>query len=136
MSNRPCPWHSEEIAALKRCAAQGMTDVEAAEAVAISYTAPQRRTPAACRTKALTLGLDVIWTTRPAALTQGYKAQCGHEDENPHVKTEREDSRFIAAMQKAGYAPQEPSRDPGTNNPRQLGPHREGRPSSSSGWIA
>jgi hypothetical protein len=134
MGNRPCPWAPEEIAALKRCAAQGLTDVEAADAVALAFTAGQRRTPHACRDKARSLGLDVVWTTRPPMLVQGYKAQYGGHDENQDVKAEREDSAFIKAMQRAGYAPQEPEKRPGTHNPRQLSPHREGRPSSSSGW--
>jgi hypothetical protein len=135
MGNKICPWAPEEIEALKQCAAQGATDIEAAAAVALTYTARMRRTPAACRTKAHSMGLAVLWTTRPPALTQGYKATYGWEDENQNVKTAREDERFKAAMEAAGYAPQEPSRDPGTASPRQLGAPREGRPSSASGWI-
>jgi hypothetical protein len=136
MGNRPCPWAAEEIAALTACAQQNMTDVQAAEAVALAYTAAQRRTPHACRDKAHALGLDVIWTTRPTLLTQGYKAQYGGQDENPDVKAEREDAKFVAAMAREGHTPQEPSRDPGTTSPTTIQPARSGSISSSAGWIS
>jgi hypothetical protein len=135
VGNKICPWAPEELAALRACATAGATDIEAAAAVALAYTAKTRRTPTACRTKANSLGLAVLWTTRSAALTQGYKAAFGHEDEPQDIKAAREDERFKQAMARAGYTPQEPSRDPGTTSPRVLGPTREGRPSCASGWI-
>jgi hypothetical protein len=136
MGNRPCPWAAEEVAALTFCAQQGLTDVQAAEAVALAYTATQRRTPHACRDKARALGLDVIWTTRSPTLIQGHKAQYGGQDENPDIKAEREDAKFVAAMAREGHTPQEPSRDPGTTCPVKIQPVRSGSVSSSAGWIA
>jgi hypothetical protein len=134
MGNKP--WLPSELELLKELACEGRNDVEIAAEIDKWFP---RRTPTSCYFQARQLGLEVEWTTRPLALTSGGRQNLrpGNDERGEDIwhGAETVNEAFVAAMAREGRAPQEPQKRPGTSCPRTLGPHREGRPSSSSGWV-
>ena len=130
----PPPWNADELAMLRQCAEKAATDVDAAELLNLAFG--NRRTPNAVYTKALEIGVSVVWTTRPSA---GRPAQMrltpGNDPDDCWAGAAEADAIVREAMLREGRLPQAPSRQPGTAAPRTIGPHRSGSTSSSSGWI-
>jgi hypothetical protein len=133
MGNKP--WFPAEIDLLRRYAREGRTDAEIVAELGRRFP---RRTPAACYNKARQLGYEIEWTTRPAVLTPGGRLHLrpGNDERGEDIwhGAEHVNQEFIEAMAREGRAPQAPSTDHGTTAPKTICPHREGRPSSSSGW--
>jgi hypothetical protein len=133
MGNRP--WVQAEMELLQELARKGRTDVEIAGEISKWFP---RRTPTSCYFQARLLGLEIEWTTRPAAVTPNGRLRLrpGNDERGVDVwhGAEELNDAFVAAMAREGRTPQAPSSNPGTASPRTVGPHREGRPSSASGW--
>jgi hypothetical protein len=133
MGNKP--WTQTELELLMDLAEKGWNDVEIAAEIDKWFP---RRTPTSCYYQARLLGLEIEWTTRPAAVTPDGRLRLrpGNDERGDNIwhGAEQINDAFVAAMAREGRAPQEPEKRPGTHSPRSLSPHREGRPSSSSGW--
>jgi hypothetical protein len=133
MGNKP--WLPAEIDLLRDLAGKGLSDVGIAAEIDKWFP---RRTPTSCYFQARLLGYEIEWTTRPAALTPDGRLRLrpGNDERGDNIwhGAQAVNEAFVEAMAREGRTPQEPSSDPGTACPKTIGPHREGRTSSSSGW--